>query len=292
MASSHKQSLIQPGRPVLLIGRGGTLGRAWAQLMESLGIDYRPVSHDTLDLTRPDTIAPIVEDRYGVVVNCAAYTAVDKAESEEQLANQINGHGLGALAHRCRHTRALLVNYSTDYVFNGHASAPYPVDAPIEPLNAYGRSKALGEKLLADSGCRFLNIRTSWLYAPWGTNFVRTIAGLLRTKEQIKVVDDQRGRPTSAEHLAKLSLGLIQAGAQGMFHGTDGGQCTWREFAAEIGRVIGSSCRVDPCSTDQFPRPAKRPAYSVMDLTKTEAILGPMPDWTINLTSALGRLEM
>lgn len=292
MASIHNQSFIQPGRPLLLIGRGGMLGRAWAQLLDSMGIAYRPVSRDTLDLTRPETIAPIVEDRYGVVINCAAYTAVDKAEIEEPLASQINGHGLGALAIRCRNTGALLVNYSTDYVFNGCASAPYPVDAPIEPINAYGRSKALGEKLLADSGCQFLNIRTSWLYAPWGTNFVRTIAHLLRTKDQIKVVCDQRGRPTSSEHLAKLSLGLIQAGAMGMFHGADGGECTWHGFATEIGRIIGSHCRVEPCSTDQFPRPAKRPAYSVLDLAKTEAILGPTPDWKINLASVLGRLEM
>jgi dTDP-4-dehydrorhamnose reductase len=186
---------------------------------------------------------------------------------------------------------AVLVNYGTDYVFNGRATSPYHANEPREPLNAYGRSKAVGEELLERSGASFLHLRTSWLYAPWGNNFVRTIAKLLHEKPSLKVVDDQRGRPTSAEHLARTTLALLDRGATGTVHATDGGECTWYAFAREIGRLTGAPGTVESCTSAEFPRPAKRPAYSVLDITGTERLIGPMPDWKANLADVVARLE-
>jgi len=186
-----------------------------------------------------------------------------------------------------RATDALLVHYSTDYVFNGRARSPYPIDAPLEPINAYGRSKAVGEKALRESGCRHLLLRTSWLYAPWGANFVLTMRKLTGERDELRVVDDQIGRPTSAEHLAATSMKLIEADAEGTFHVTDGGQCSWHGFATAIALAVNPNCRVVPCASDEFPRPARRPAYSVLDLGPAEAIVGPMRDWKDNLADVL-----
>src|SRR5690606_14409224 len=136
---------------------------------------------------------------------------------------------------------------------------------------------------------RLLLIRTSWLYAPWGKNFVLTIARLAKEKPELRVVHDQRGRPTSAEHLARASLALLEAEAHGTFHVTDGGECSWFELAREVARTVAPSCAVHPCTSAEFPRPALRPAYSVLDLSETEARLGPMPDWRANLADALRR---
>ena len=165
-----------------------------------------------------------------------------------------------------------------------------------DPLNAYGRSKARGEELLEQSGARWYNIRTSWLYAPWGKNFVKTIAGLLKTKPSIKVVNDQRGRPTSAEHLASTTLQLMDVDAHpGTWHVTDGGECTWFEFAGQIRSLLAARGEqvgeVLPCSSDEFPRPAKRPAYSVLDISATKAAVGEVPDWTANLAAVVKRLD-
>jgi dTDP-4-dehydrorhamnose reductase len=177
-------------------------------------------------------------------------------------------------------------------VFRGTATEPYSVEEPLAPLNAYGRSKAVGEEELSrEHMTRWLHVRTSWLYAPWGKNFVRTMRQLLFTKPSIKVVNDQRGRPTSAEHLARTTLKLLELNASGIHHVTDGGECTWCEFAGEIGRLTGAPGKVEPCTSAEFPRPAKRPAYSVLDLSKTEALLGPMPHWKANLADVVARLE-
>lgn len=278
---------------MLVIGAHGMLGHAVVSLLLNRGIvaDTPPLA--TLDLAKDDTIALGVGPRRRLVINCAAYTDVDGAEASEELATKINGQGVGVLAAACKKAGALLVAYSTDYVFNGVATSPYRTDQALDPLNAYGRSKAVGERALAASGANYLNIRTSWLYAPWAKNFVRTIAGAAKTRPVLRVVNDQRGRPTSAEHLAAASLKLIEAGASGTHHVTDGGECTWFEFASEIVKLTGlaGQCKVEPCTTAEFPRPAKRPAYSVLDLSKTEAILGPMPHWTENLADVMSRLE-
>jgi dTDP-4-dehydrorhamnose reductase len=277
--------------PVLLIGVGGMLYRAWAELLTARQVRFDAPPIAELDLTDAASLARGVRPDYRLVVNCAAWTDVDRAESQRAEALRINGTGVGELARRCATVGATLVHYSTDYVFSGRASSPYPVDAPREPLNAYGESKAAGEIQLEASGCEHLLIRTSWLYAPWAKNFVRTIARLSRERERLSVVRDQRGRPTSSEHLARTSLALLDKGARGAYHVSDGGECSWWEFAGEIVRLCGASCRVEPCSSAEYSQTAKRPTYSVLDLSRTESLVGPMPDWRVNLAEVMRRLE-
>jgi dTDP-4-dehydrorhamnose reductase len=275
----------------LLVSPDGMLGRAFESLLEARGARFEGVKYPAFDLTKPETVALAVRPGIARVINCSGYTDVDGAEKDEATATAINGTGVGALARRCKEVGATLVHFGTDYVFDGESKTPYPIDAPLAPQGAYGRSKAVGERELKGSGAAHLYVRTSWLYAPWAKNFVRTIARLAKERETLRVVDDQRGRPTSAEHLAKTTLSLIERGATGTWHVTDGGECTWFAFAKEIVRLTGAKCRMEPCTTKDYPLPAKRPAYSVLDLTRTEAALGPMPRWEDNLADVIARAE-
>ena len=277
--------------PVLVLGADGMLGTAWMRLLQARGLSARPAQYPSFDLRDPRSIAAAVTEDLRAVVNCAAYTDVDGAEADEAAASALNGLAVAELVARCDEVGVPLIHYSTDYVFDGHAKAPYAVDRARDPVNAYGRSKLAGEDALIASPGAHLLIRTSWLYAPWGKNFVKTIAKLATERDELRVVDDQRGRPTSAEHLAQLSLALLERGCRGTFHGTDGGECTWFEFATEIARRVSPTCRVVPCSSAEYPRPAERPPYSVLDLTTTEAELGPMPDWRVNLAGVLDGLS-
>ncbi|HEY8426817.1 MAG TPA: dTDP-4-dehydrorhamnose reductase [Sandaracinaceae bacterium] len=274
---------------IVVAGADGMLGRAWMALLEARGIPARALVLPDFDLTKRETVERAVHRGARAVIVCAAYTDVDGAETNEELATAINGTGVGWLVERCDALGVPLVHYSTDYVFDGRGRVPYPVDHPTAPLNAYGRSKRVGEEHVLRSG-RHLLIRTSWLYAPWGKNFVLTIAKLASERGELKVVNDQRGRPTSAEHLARASLALFEGGARGTFHVTDGGECTWFELAREVAAQVAPSCRIVPCTTAEHPRPAKRPAYSVLDLRETEARIGPMPDWRENVASVLARV--
>jgi dTDP-4-dehydrorhamnose reductase len=278
---------------VLLIGATGMLGRAMAAELRRRGRTFDAPTRAELDLSDPEQLARGVRGRPlpALIINCAAWTDVDGAEKHEAEATRVNGEAVKRLA-KIASEGSRLVTFSTDYVFSGESFAPYPSDAPRSPLNAYGRSKAAGEEALeCFAGEGWLNIRTSWLYAPWGKNFVRTIHALTREKPVLKVVNDQRGRPTSAEHLARATLDLVEHGAAGHVHVTDGGECTWFDFAREIGRLGGGTARIEACSSAEFPRPAKRPAYSVLDLSETERLIGPMPEWKANLAGVVGRLE-
>jgi dTDP-4-dehydrorhamnose reductase len=243
-----------------------------------------------LDLTDRGGIEKAVEG-HRLVINCAAYTNVDGAEKEEALANEVNGTAVGDLARACRQLGAMLVHYSTDYVFNGNGTRPYRPGDVIEPVNAYGRSKALGEKLIVDSGCEHLIIRTSWLYAPWGKNFVRTIVAFLQKNSPLRIVNDQIGRPSSSQELAANSLKLIDKRAAGIFHLADGGECTWFDFTKEIAAQVESDVRVDSCTTADLGRAAARPAYSVLDLEESERLIGPMKPWREALAEVIDRLE-
>ncbi len=275
----------------LLISPDGMLGRAWGSLLTAAGRPFDTITYPQFDLSKPETLDAVSSKPYAHVINCAAWTDVDGAEDKEAEATVVNGDGVGELARRCAAVGSVLVHYSTDYVFDGNATTPYPVDAPHDPLNAYGRGKARGETLIREAGEQHLILRTSWLYAPWGKNFVLTMRKLGVERERLTVVDDQRGRPTSAEHLAAVSAKLLEARARGTLHVTDGGECTWFDFASAIVATVNPNCVVEPCSSDAFPRPAKRPAYSVLDLTPTEAIVGPMPSWQENLAAVLRQVE-
>ena len=286
-------------RTVILIGSSGMLGTAFSRLLRTKPYDVIAPELHELDLSNPASVRGIVRKLAAspaFIINCAAWTDVDGAEAKEADATILNADAVRELAMAANDTAALFVHFGTDYVFAGNAAKPYRTDEPRAPLNAYGRSKALGEENLetlskSSPKARWLNIRTSWLYAQWGNNFLNTIAGLLKTKPSISVVNDQRGRPTSAEHLAATALALAERHCTGHWHVTDGGECTWFDFAQEIGRLTHAPGVVNPCNSDQFPRPAKRPAYSVLDITHTERTLGQMPSWENNLASVVARMD-
>ena len=273
--------------PIFIVSPDGMLGRAWQTLLEARGSLFAAASYPELDLRDPSSIDHFITPHFKTVINCAAYTDVDGSETREAEADAVNATGVANLAARCRAVSAVLVHYSTDYVFDGRAARPYPVDESRRPQNAYGRSKARGEEHLEQSGAEYLNVRTSWLYAPWGKNFVDTMVKLGASQPTLRVVNDQRGRPTSAQYLAERTLRLLEHGARGHFHVTDGGECTWFEFAGEIISRSGGAARVDPCSSAEYVRPAVRPAYSVLDLSRTEALIGPSRSWQDNLADVL-----
>jgi len=262
-----------------LIGADGMLGRCWQELLEARGVEHIATTIEDLDITDASAVAKVVTPGVKWVVNCAAYTLVDAAEEHQALANEVNGHAVGRMAERCKAVGAKLLHYSTDYVFDGTATEPYRTDHPRGPVNAYGRSKALGEELLEHSGVEYLLVRGSWLYAPWGQNFVLTMRNLAKSRDTLRVVDDQRGRPTDSRRLAEVSLALAEGEHRGTFHVTDGGECTWYELASLVASIANPACRVDPCTSAEFPRPAARPAYSVLDISATEDILGPLVPW-------------
>jgi dTDP-4-dehydrorhamnose reductase len=272
---------------ILLISPDGMLGHAFAALFAARRLAFKSVAFPEFDITSAGHVQRALSGRFRWVINCSAFTDVDGAETREAEANAVNAQGVQLLAAGCREHGSLLVHFSTDYVFDGKADKPYVVDEPRRPQNAYGRSKALGEQQLESSGCEYLLIRTSWLYAPWGKNFVDTIARLGRERPVLRVVNDQQGRPSSAEYLAARSLGLVEANARGTYHVTDGGECTWYEFARAIVAGSGGNAEVQPCTSAEFQRPASRPAYSVFDLSRTEALLGPSRPWQENLADVL-----
>ncbi len=278
------------GTQWLILGAGGMLGRAWAASLQDER-DVRLAARFDCDITDESAVREFVTPDVGVVVNCAAYTDVDGAESNEDLATLINGKAIGILAQRCADVGATLVTYSTDYVFNGQATRPYPTTQQRDPINAYGRSKAAGEEILESHEVENLLLRTSWLYDSHGKNFVRTIASACRERDELRVVEDQRGRPTSCRQLVSTSRALLEAGARGVLHASDSGDCTWFDLAAAIADRLNPQCVVEPCSSDEFPRPATRPAYSVLDLSNTESIIGPIPHWRRSLDAVLTTIE-
>ena len=264
---------------ILLIGRSGQVGWELARLLPSLG-ETLAVGRDALDLADADAVRRLVrETRPDLIVNAAAYTAVDKAEAEPELAMQVNGTAPGAMAEEAKRLGAMLVHYSTDYIFDGSKTQPYQEDDPPGPLNVYGRTKLAGEHAIQASGCRHLILRTSWVYGPRGKNFYLTIAAKAAKGDPLRVVDDQRGVPTTSGFLAEKTLTLIGKDASGAFHLVPGGETTWFAFAREIVRLKKSASDVRPIKSGEFPAAARRPANSVLDNGKARAILGALPDW-------------
>lgn len=276
-------------KPYLVLGANGQLGRALVETLSGTGQAVTGLGRSQADLSHPDSLRLPLADATAVI-NCAAYTNVDQAEQEEELATRINGDAVGRLAELCHDAKVPLLHFSTDYVFDGRSTEPYRVDQVRSPINAYGRSKARGEQLLEGSGADYLLVRTSWVYAPWGQNFLRTMARLMNEHPLLKVVDDQRGRPTHVKGLAARSLALLDRGARGTFHITDGGQCSWFGFARAIADALSTECAIEPCTTADFPRPAPRPAYSVLDTSAADEALGPPThyrDWVSKTVAQL-----
>ncbi|MEW5864655.1 MAG: dTDP-4-dehydrorhamnose reductase [Pseudomonadota bacterium] len=267
---------------ILLTGAGGQLGRELARRLPALG-ELVATDRAALDLSDPDAIRRTVRAaRPQVIVNAAAYTAVDRAEAEPEAAHAVNATAPAVLAEEARRLGALLVHYSTDYVFDGEKRAPYVEDDPPNPLNVYGRTKLAGEQALRASGARHLILRTSWVYAPHGRNFLLAIARRARAGEPLRVVDDQTGVPTSAAFLAEASVRILAAAerAEGLYHLAPAGSTTWCGFARAIVARLGLEVAVTPISTAEYPAAARRPAYSVLDSSRARAAFDlPAMDW-------------
>ncbi|MFJ2028454.1 dTDP-4-dehydrorhamnose reductase [Streptosporangium sp. NPDC087985] len=268
----------------LVTGASGMLATELLGRLKSVGEPVLALCRDELDLRDGAAVRHLVSAcRPDIVVNCAAWTAVDDAETREAEALAVNGHGVRTLAEACGRLGARMIQPSTDYVFDGTALDPYPEDAPPSPVNAYGRTKLAGElavlETLPETG---YVVRTAWLYGATGKNFVRTIAGLERSRPVLDVVDDQIGPPT---WVGDLAGGIVELGhtgpPPGIYHATNSGQTSWYGFAREIFKLVGADPgRITPVSTKEFARPAPRPAYSVLGHQRwSRAGLPPMRDW-------------
>jgi dTDP-4-dehydrorhamnose reductase len=233
---------------------------------------------DDLDLTDGAAVRErLAAERPDAVINCAGYTDVDGAEAAEDLATLVNGTAAGHVAAACAATGAFIVHISTDYVFGGDATRPYvESDAPA-PRTAYGRSKLAGERAVAAAGAPFAIARTAWLFGAGGRNFIDTVLALAAGRDELSVVADQRGCPTWTGHLAPALIEVAESRAAGIHHLCGAGECTWHELATEAFRLAGVSCRVVPTTTDAFPRPARRPAYSVLSSERADALR--LPPW-------------
>jgi dTDP-4-dehydrorhamnose reductase len=261
---------------ILLTGRSGQVGWELERLLAPLG-QVMATDRASLDLGQPGTVASAVR-AFGpdVIVNAAAYTAVDRAEREPQACFAVNSESVGALAQEAARSGALLVHYSTDYVFDGTKRTPYVETDATAPVSAYGRSKLAGEQQILRSGCRHLILRTSWVYALRGGNFVLTMLRLARERPQLRVVDDQVGAPTWARDIAGAALAALHRPdpLEGLFHVTAAGSTTWFEFARRIMQVAGLPTPVVPITTSEYPTAAARPAYSVLDSSRFAAASG------------------
>jgi dTDP-4-dehydrorhamnose reductase len=270
---------------VLITGAGGMLARALAVELRGRHQDVLPVDRGALDVTDRSAVLQAVTDSCAeIVVQCAAYTAVDAAETDEPMAMRVNADATRFLAEACQKTGALLVYPSTDYVFSGRSDRPYRPDDPVGPVNAYGRSKLAGEAAARTAG-RFLIVRTSWLYGEGGKNFVDTVVSKADAGEQLRVVDDQIGRPTWTVTLSGAIGDLLDARAEGVFHVTDGGlPASWYEVAREVIALHGSAVPVVPIASVQVGHAARRAAYSVLDCSSTEDRIGRrLPSWRCSL---------
>ena len=252
---------------------------------------FLALTKSDFDITNQRAVAKtIADEKPAIIINCAAYTKVDAAEEDERLANAINGSSVEFLAHAANEVNALLVQISTDFVFDGSKRTPYEVNDVPHPLSAYGRSKLLGEQA-ATHAAQHLIVRTSWLFGVNGPNFVEAIRGQIRKgTDPLRVVDDQRGRPTYTPHLASAIVRLAQLDTRGIVHYADADECTWFDFAKAIVEESGASVRMKPVTTDEFPRPASRPAYSVLSTERYERVTGVAPEsWREGLREYLQR---
>lgn len=281
---------------IFVTGANGQLGRELQSLAENApGCDFFFFTRATFPIEDPDSAkAFLSRERPQWLINCAAYTAVDKAESEKETAFEINGDAPGYLAAACRTTNTRLIHISTDYVFDGQSSTPLTETDPTSPINTYGASKLEGERrALQEYPGGTLIIRTSWVYSGFGNNFVKTMIRLMKERPGIHVVNDQIGSPTFAGDLAGAIMQIVQAPSfiPGIFHYSNEGTISWFDFAVAIRDAIGSKCTVSAIPTVQYPTPAKRPHYSLLDKKRIREAYGvPIPEWHPSLLTCLRQL--
>lgn len=264
----------------LVTGGGGMVATDLSEELDARGEDVVSLSKADLDIAQHDSVRAAVRDvKPSIVVNCAAYTKVDDAEANEGLANAINGSAVEFLAHAANEAGALLIQLSTDFVFDGSKRSPYEVNDKTSPLSAYGRSKLIGERAAAEAK-KHLIVRTAWLFGVHGHNFVEAIRNQLKKgTSPLRVVNDQRGRPTYTPHLGHAVIRLAEnEQARGIVHYADEDECTWYDFARAIVEDLGASAEVVPVATAEFPRPATRPPYSVLSTERYERLTGVRPE--------------
>ncbi len=289
---------------VLVTGTQGQVARALLERGAAQGVAIEALGRPEYDLLQPERLAEAIgASSADIVVNAAAYTAVDKAEAEPEIAMAINGAAAGAIARAAAGRGRPVIQLSTDYVFDGTSPAPYREDDALAPINAYGRSKLAGELAAAEANPAHVVLRTAWVYSPYGANFVKTMLRLGETRDTVRVVADQRGSPTSALDIADAILAVARrlvaapgdADLHGVFHLVGSGEATWAEFAeaifAEAQRFGRSPVRVEPIATAQYPTPARRPANSRLHTEKLQAVYAVHPPhWRASLASCVARL--
>lgn len=291
---------------VLVIGSSGQLARSLVEEASNKDMTLDAMGRAELDLEHPDIVKRLCAiKKPDVVVNAAAYTAVDRAESEPDRAMAVNADGVEQLASFCEQYSIPLVHISTDYVFDGSNIEPYSEADPVYPLGVYGRSKLEGERRVAKACSRHIILRTAWVFSPFGNNFVKTMLRLARTGNEISVVADQIGNPTYAPHLAQAILSLVyriikepsNSEIWGIFHATAAGEASWYDFACEIFRQAEKfgqpAIKIHPISSAQYPTPATRPANSRLDCSKLHQVFGlKLPDWREGTTQCVSALMM
>ena len=278
---------------LLITGANGQLGSEIKKIAGQFSnLEFLFTDVAELDITNPEKVAAFLsENKPAFLVNCAAYTAVDKAEADEETARLINAAAVSILAEQSAKINCKMTHVSTDYVFDGKANQPYTEEAPVNPQSAYGRTKLEGELLCMKNNPQSIIIRTAWLYSAFGNNFVKTMLRLGHERDELRIVADQIGCPTNAADLAKAILTIISSATSeprnfeaGIYHYSNEGITSWYDFTVAIVDIAGLSCKVSPITTAEYPLPASRPAYSVMDKSKIKRIFNiEIPHWKESL---------
>lgn len=287
---------------ILVTGANGQLGNELRRLCKNFpGLEFIYTDVDMLDITNPDAVSVFMEaSKPAIVVNCAAYTNVEKAEDDVKGVRKINALAPQVLAAACAMQNAFLIHVSTDYVFDGETSVPYKEDDETNPLSVYGSSKLEGEEKIKSVFDDYVIIRTSWLYSEFGNNFVRKIIQKGKEQDVVEVVDDQFGSPTYARDLANCIIDMIiksilnpTAYLPGVYHYCNQGNCSWAEFAKEIYQIAGIDCKIIPVKSDKYPTKAPRPKYSVLNTSKVREAFGiGIPNWRDSLKECISSLNI
>ncbi len=281
---------------ILITGSNGQLGKELKQLESSFPqYEFVFLSREDLPIHHFELLRNFFKGYHPqYLINCAAYTAVDRAETEKDLAFQVNAEAVGVMAAVCKEYNTKLIHISTDYVFDGTATKPYTEEAPTNPQSVYGASKLKGEQEALQFNPDAIIIRTAWVYSEFGKNFVKTMLKLMSEREEINVVSDQVGSPTYAADLATVILQIISSEkwVPGIYHYSNDGVISWYDFAVAIKELTASSCKINPITTAQYPTPAKRPAYSVLDKSKIQSAFNiPEKNWKESLSVCLDNLQ-
>lgn len=281
---------------ILITGANGQLGQELIAVFQNSVQTILALSHKDLDITNAENVAEVLtKEKPAIVINCAAYTAVDKAEAESQKAYNINESGAKNIAVSCHENGIKLIHISTDFVFDGSYSMPYLESDTTNPLSVYGKSKLAGELAILQNNPESIIIRTSWLYSSFGANFLKTIIRLCGERDELGIVADQIGSPTYAFDLAMTIKSICESeklsSTNGIFHFSNQGVGSWYDFAVCIAQQIGSKTKINPIATSQYPTPATRPHYSVMNTSKIKSTFGiSIPHWQASVADCIKKL--